>query len=192
MTMCEKNETLRDYLFDELPAGERREMELHLNGCAACSVELEQLRVTTSMLKTLPDQEIPQRIGFVSDKIFAPSLFARFVAALPKYAALAVSAAALLVAFNHPAPQVKMVVQTSAGVDVSKQLNEAVSAAVRQAKAEDAVVLKTALDEADLKHQREHRMLAVTLEQSMEVLQKRIGVMTQLASLETPQNGAGQ
>jgi len=42
-------------------------MEQHLAACGDCALELDQLRLTTAALRTLPDREIPQRIAFVSD-----------------------------------------------------------------------------------------------------------------------------
>ena len=38
----------------------------------------------------------------------------------------------------------------------------------------------------------EHRALLVSMQESMDVMQKRMGAYTSLASLETPTNGGGQ
>ena len=70
---CGRAEPLRDYAFDELPAGDRGAMEQHLAKCGECALELDRLRMTSAALRSLPDQEIPQRIAFVSDKVFEPS-----------------------------------------------------------------------------------------------------------------------
>ena len=64
---------LRDYHFRELTEDERRQTEVHVRTCAACREELERLRGTEAALLMVPDEEIPQRIGFVSDPVFAPS-----------------------------------------------------------------------------------------------------------------------
>jgi len=71
-------EALQDYVFDELPHGEREAIEQHVAACSECALELDRLRMTTAALRTLPDREIPQRIAFVSDKVFEPSWFHRF------------------------------------------------------------------------------------------------------------------
>ncbi len=74
------NETpydLRDYLFDELDAGRRAEVERWLAGSAEGREELERLKLTHSALLSLPDEEPPRRIAFVSDKIFEPSPWGR-------------------------------------------------------------------------------------------------------------------
>ncbi len=75
---CARAEALRDYAFDELSANERQAMDQHLAGCGDCALELGRLQLTTAALLTLPDREIPQRIAFVSDRVFEPSAFRRF------------------------------------------------------------------------------------------------------------------
>ena len=64
---------LRDYLFDELSEAERSEVEAYLKTSPEARDELEQLRVTQQVLLSVPDEEIPRRIAFVSDKVFEPS-----------------------------------------------------------------------------------------------------------------------
>jgi len=69
---------LRDYLFGELAEAERRQMDVHVRSCGGCQEELERLRITQSALLELRDEEVPQRIGFVSDPVFEPSGVRRF------------------------------------------------------------------------------------------------------------------
>jgi len=64
---------LRDYFLKELPEPEGKQVELHIKTCGACREELERLRVTEAALISLRDEEMPQRLAFVSDKIFEPS-----------------------------------------------------------------------------------------------------------------------
>src|SRR6185295_19079769 len=61
---------LRDYLFGELAENERRQVDLHLRSCGGCHEDFDRPRVTHASLMSLRDEELPQRIGFVSDKIF--------------------------------------------------------------------------------------------------------------------------
>lgn len=70
---------LRDYLFDELSSAEKAEVDAWLATSAAGRAELDLLRLTNQALLSLPDEEIPQRIAFVSDKVFEPSPWARLV-----------------------------------------------------------------------------------------------------------------
>lgn len=41
---CKKEEAVLDYLFGEMPAGERAEMKAHFAGCAGCRRRLEALK----------------------------------------------------------------------------------------------------------------------------------------------------
>lgn len=68
---------LRDYLFDELSSAEKAEVEAWLSNSVEGREELDRLRLTNQALMSLPDEEIPQRIAFVSDKVFEPSRWAR-------------------------------------------------------------------------------------------------------------------
>jgi anti-sigma factor RsiW len=85
---------LRDYHLEELNAGQRRQVESHVAVCGACREELDRLRLTRQALLRLPEEEMPRRIAFVSDKVFEPAWYARWWAALPRLGfALAVLAA---------------------------------------------------------------------------------------------------
>lgn len=72
---------LRDYVLKELSEPEARQMDAHVRGCAGCREEVERLHLTEAALFALRDEEIPQRIAFVSDKIFEPSPWRRAWAA---------------------------------------------------------------------------------------------------------------
>ena len=69
---------LRDYLFEELNAAQKVEVEAWLATSAAGREEFDRLQATNQALLSLPEEEIPQRIAFVSDKVFEPSPWARF------------------------------------------------------------------------------------------------------------------
>ena len=64
---------LRDYFLKELTDPQQRQVEAHVKNLPACREEMERLRMTEAALFSLRDEEIPQRIAFVSDKIFEPS-----------------------------------------------------------------------------------------------------------------------
>ncbi|HUB82507.1 MAG TPA: hypothetical protein VMB03_27105 [Bryobacteraceae bacterium] len=64
---------LRDYYLKELTDPQQRQVESHVKDCRACREELQRLRLTQAALFSLRDEEIPQRIAFVSDPVFEPS-----------------------------------------------------------------------------------------------------------------------
>lgn len=102
---------LRDYFLQELAVPQRRLVESHVKTCSACRAELDQLQITESALLTLREEEIPQRIAFVSDPVFEPSALRRFFsdfwgsAARLGFASAAMLSVALVVfALHKPAP----------------------------------------------------------------------------------------
>jgi len=69
---------LRDFYLKELSDPQQRQVEAHVRDCAACREELDRLRLTQAALFSLRDEEIPQRIAFVSDPVFEPSAARRW------------------------------------------------------------------------------------------------------------------
>jgi anti-sigma factor RsiW len=64
---------LRDYVLDELTPQQRAEVERYLATSVEAREEVERLKLTCQALQSLPDEEPPRRIAFVSDKVFEPS-----------------------------------------------------------------------------------------------------------------------
>ena len=137
---------LRDYFFGELPEDDRRLVELHSKGCAACREELDRLRSAQAVLLAVADEEIPQRIGFISDRVYEPSRLLRwwraFWGSAPRlgFASAAMLSVALIVSASHrpaaapvtPAPTVDV---AKLQADWSRQLQEAVVKAVAESDA---------------------------------------------------------
>lgn len=190
--MIHPTEALRDYALGELAADQKPALEQHLAICGECGIELDRLRITTAALRALPDQEIPQRIAFVSDKVFDPSPVSRFFAGFWNSAArlgfasaCIVGGALVLSAYHRPA-EVRTVVQT-ANVDVSKQVNDAVTKAVAQVRAEDA----RAIEAVDRKYQKQYETRMVAVEESFARMQMRLGTAL-IASNDLRSGGEGQ
>ena len=130
------------YALGELGAAARRDAEAHAASCAGCRDELASLRVTLDALSALRDEEIPRRIGFVSDKVFEPRWWQRafqLTFANPAFSAACVVAAAILVhAFAH-----------SSDGAVQAQIDAAVTKAVAQVEirnAQERAELQAAVD----------------------------------------------
>jgi hypothetical protein len=64
---------LRDYVLDELTPQQCAEVEQYLATSVEARDEVERLRLTQRALLSVPDEELPRRIAFVSDKVFEPS-----------------------------------------------------------------------------------------------------------------------
>lgn len=159
----------KGFVLDELPAPERRRMEEHLKSCAACSLEVESLNLTTVALKRLPMREMPRRISFVSDPIFEPNWWQRFWSSAPRlgFASAAMLSLAILVhavvprtaPMSAPAPA-PVAVEAQVQAEVARRLPEAVNAAVDarvQARIEPAMAEFAGRFEAYQKLAREQR-----------------------------------
>ena len=168
---------LKDYFLQELPSPERVQVEAHVNHCPACREELERLQLTASALFTLRDEEIPQRIAFVSDQIFEPSPLRRWfsglwgsTARLGFASALMLSASIFYFAATRPAPAPGAVttrspaVATTAAVtstpqEIQQQIQQAVSKAVAEVEARQSE--KTRLLVADLEHRNDETLKSI-------------------------------
>jgi len=161
---------LRDYFLKELPESEQRQVEAHVRNCQPCFEELDRLRVTEAALFALREEEIPQRIGFVSDKIFEPSPWRRWWAArwIPTtrlaFASAAMLSIAILVAALRPAGQIALrpgasqVVKAISDTEIQTRIDTAVAKAVAQVDARQTEKTKQLL--ADLDSARQRLLLA--------------------------------
>jgi len=101
---------LRDYFLRELTDPQQRQVEAHVKTCQPCREEIDRLEATEAALVSLRDEEIPQRIAFVSDQVFEPSPWRQWLAgfwgsaARLGFASAAMLSAAIVVYALRPAP----------------------------------------------------------------------------------------
>ncbi len=164
---------LRDYFLQELADPQRRLVESHVRTCPSCRSELDRLQLTESALLTLREEEIPQRIAFVSDAVFEPSPVRRWLsdfwgsAARLGFASAAMLSAALVVfAFHRPAPAPATVAIAPAAAQTAIA---PVSDTEIQARI-DAAVAK-AVGAVEARHAQETKQLVADVEQARQRLQ---------------------
>jgi anti-sigma factor RsiW len=159
---------LKDYFLRELPDPQQRQVEAHVKLCQPCREELDRLRATEAALLCVRDEEIPQRIAFVSDKIFEPSPWRRWwvafwgSAARLGFASAAMLSAAIVIYALHPAGQVggpvaaithvpgptPQIVQPVSDAEIQSRIDAAVTKAVAQVESREAEKTKSLI--ADL------------------------------------------
>jgi len=178
---------LKDYFLKELAPPQSLQVEEHIHGCPACREELDRLRLTEAALFSLRDEEIPQRIAFVSDKIFEPSPVRRWLSAfwgsagrLGFASAAMLSAALVFSSVNKTAPapnnKDRVVIQpTVATGPTQEEIQARIDAAV--AKAVDQALTKSTRAQqliADLERANEEaRVQLVRTNNDLELYQKR-------------------
>ena len=159
---------LKDYFLKELATPQSLQVEEHMKTCSGCREELDRLRLTEAALFSLRDEEIPQRIAFVSDKIFEPSPVRRWFSAfwgsagrLGFASAAMLSAALVFSSVNKPAPapgKDRVVIQPTVATgpteaEIQKRIDTAVAKAVDRAVTQSAETQKVI---SDLRRENEH------------------------------------
>lgn len=189
---------LRDFLFDELPAAGRRQVEAHLAGCAGCREELERLRLTTAALQSVPAEEIPRRIAFVSDKVFEPRWWQlwRLAPRLAFASALMVSTALLVHTFVRPAPVISPAeLQARVEAEVSRRIAtlpvsapaqpvaEMVQKAVAQARQQEREETAQLVSAAERRFELQRRADQMSFDEKIDYMGRQLGLYRR-ASLE--------
>ena len=194
---------LKDYFLQELPSAQRVQVEGHVKNCLPCREELERLQLTGAALFTLRDEEIPQRIAFVSDQIFEPSPLRRWcsgfwgsTARLGFASAAMLSASIFYFAATRPAPAPGAVASRSQAVatvsavtpspqEVQQQIQQAVSQAVAEVEARQAE--KNRQLAADFEHRNDETLRSVRwITSESEADRKRAQVSKRMAMYVQP------
>lgn len=183
---------LRDYVFGELPHTEAREVEKHVEACGSCNEEVERLRLTTSALLTLRDEEPPRRIAFVSDPVFEPRWWQRIWRSGPQlgFASAAMLAGAILLHGWMGRPVTETVVRTAAPVEkrlTQEEVARVVQAAVRDSEARQSAEFRKALSAQQRGSDLQHRAAMTQMAEYVEFVQKRMNVMLRASNDAAPE-----
>jgi len=189
---------LRDYFLKELPDSEQRQVEAHVRNCQPCLEELDRLRLTEAALFALREEEIPRRIGFVSDQVFEPSPWRRWWAGLwgstarLAFAAAAMLSVAILVSALRPVEQIAVrpgppqIVKAVSETEIQSRIDTAVAQAVAQVDARQTEKTKQLV--ADLESTRQRLLWAAS---EFDLYQKRAKTVQVLASYGPPRADNG-
>ena len=193
---------LKDYFLGELAAARRTEVEIHVEGCPGCREELERLQATGAVLMTLREEEIPQRIAFVSDPIFEPSPVRRWLSAFwGSGARLGFASAAMLsvsmvyFAASRPAPApnfaavAPIVASTApAAAQIQQQIDQAVKQAVAAVEARQTEQTKQLV--ADFERRNDDTLRSVRwMAGEVEANRKRAQVVRAMAMVQPGESG---
>ena len=180
------------YALGELDAASRREAEACAAACPSCREELASVRLTLDALSTLREEEIPQRIAFVSDKVFEPRWWQRWMEGLrqPSFAAGLVIAAAILVhgfarspgvapvgpAFNSAMTPAAVQAEVAARVEqeVSARIETAVAKAVAETEQHGQQQTAALMAAAEKRFSEQRREDFATAAANIEMLRKQV------------------
>jgi hypothetical protein len=151
---------LKAYFLGEVDRAEKSSVEDHVRGCQSCREELERLKVTDAALRSLADEEAPQRIAFVSDKVFEPRWYQTVWRSGPAmgFASALLLAAAILVhgfSVNGPARQIAAPTVNTAQIEqrIEREVNNRLDAVVAKQRRETAEMLEAAEKRFETKRQ---------------------------------------
>lgn len=158
----------------------------HIESCESCREELERLRLTQAALLCLEEEEIPQRIAFVSDKIFEPRWWQRLWHSGPAmgFASAVMLAAAIFVhAYARPAvvitpPVDRAQIEQHIKAEVDQRLDSAVKAAVAKVVADSQAREARAtqlLEAAEKRFDLQRRSDIAMMEQAAQYYQNKMG-----------------
>jgi hypothetical protein len=183
---------LNAFHFGELSGSDRTAAERHVRECAACAGELDRLAALDSALRMLPSEPMPQRISFVSDKIFEPRWYQRFWNPGPAWGVASMFLVVCGLGLNlmyRPEPLIvskttrvgAREVEALVEAEVARRMDTTVKAAVAQAVADSEArqrkVFKAELEKVELDNQAQ----VLSVRENVAFLQKKLNA-TQILS----------
>ena len=175
---------LNAFFFGELAADERRGVEQHLAACPSCRAELERLHITQASLASIPDEEVPRRIAFVSDKVFEPSWWQRLWRPAPQWALASAGLVAAAILFHGymsgraaAPPMDARVVEARVEAELARRLPAALDQAVAKLEARHEARMREAVATVEKRAEIERNAQMVAFQENLDVLRKRFNVV---------------
>jgi hypothetical protein len=168
---------------------EKASVENHLRACQPCREELERLNVTRTALLSLPEEDPPRRIAFVSDGIFEPRWWQTIWRSGPAmgFASAALLGAAILVhgfarpaaappvALTAEAAKIEQRIQQEVTRQVAARVDVAVANAIRETETQQSEKFAKALDAAEKRYELQRRGDLAALQQTMRYYGQQMG-----------------
>jgi anti-sigma factor RsiW len=173
---------VKAYFLGELAASEKSSLEGHLHGCQSCREELERLNLMRTALLSLEDEDVPQRIAFVSDKVFEPRWWQtmwRSGPAMGFASALMLAAAILVHAYARPVQPATIATVDTAQMEqriqreVSARVDAAVAKAVSQTEARQTEQIAKVLQAAERKIESQRRSDMAVVQQAARLFEQQ-------------------
>jgi hypothetical protein len=183
------SEDLKGYFLGEVASREKAAIEDHVRACQNCREELDRLKLTQTALLALEEEEVPQRIAFVSDKVFEPRWYQTIWRSGPAmgFASAALLAAAILVhgfvqqGFARPAGAAPMTatldtarIEQRIEREVGARLDAVVAKAVSDAQAKQAAEFAKVLDTTETRFEARRKADLATIQQAAEYYEKQM------------------
>jgi anti-sigma factor RsiW len=189
---------LKAYCLGETSPREKTAVDDHVRVCGNCREELERLKLTHTALVALSDEEMPQRIAFVSDKVFEPHWWQAVWRSGPAmgFASAALLATAIFVhAFARPqvTPSAPAAIDTAkieqrVEQEVNARVEAAVNKSIRDTEARQEQKFASVLDAAEKRYELQRRADLAAVQQTMRYYGQQMGRLI-VASNDAAQPG---
>jgi len=178
---------VKAYFLGELAASEKTSLEGHVRACQSCREELERLNLMQTALLSLEDEEVPQRIAFVSDKVFEPRWWQTMWRSGPTMgfaSALMLAAAILVHAYGRPVVLREIPAVDTAQMEeriqreVGARVDAAVAKAVSQTEARQTEQIAKVLDAAEKRIESQRRSDMALVQQAARFYEQQTARLT--------------
>jgi hypothetical protein len=162
-----------------------------VTACAGCREELAQLTLTQTALLSLADEEIPQRIAFVSDKVFEPKWWQTIWRSGPVLvfaSAVLLSSAIFVHAYTRPGPAPVVVAAAPVAQVDNRQIEAAVAKAVAEVEKREDAKTALALTAAEKRHEFQLRADEVRMQETVNLFQNKMARMLYAANYTSARN----
>ncbi len=175
---------LKAYFLGEAAPAEKGSVEDHVRACESCREELDRLKLTETALRSIEEEEIPQRIAFVSDKVFEPRWYQtiwRSGPAMGFASAVLLTAAILVHGFSvngvaRPAATVDTAqIEQRIEREVNSRLDAAVTKAVADTQAKQTQQMAAMLDAAEKRFESKRKDDLAVAQQAARYYDQQLG-----------------
>jgi predicted anti-sigma-YlaC factor YlaD len=187
---------LKAYFLGEVARAEKSSVEDHLRGCENCREELDRLKLTDATLRSLPEEEAPQRIAFVSDKVFEPRWYETiwrsgpvmgFASAMLLAAAILVHGFARAAGPATPPPVNTAQIEQRIEREVNGRLDQAVAKAVSATEARETQQMANMVEAIEKRFETKRQTDLAEVHQAARYLQNQTArLMVAANKQETP------
>jgi hypothetical protein len=187
---CSSVVDLKAYFLGEVTRAEKSSVEDHVRACQSCREELDRLKLTDTALRSLVEEDAPQRIAFVSDKVFEPRWYETIWRSGPAmgFASSALLAGAILVhGFSLRAPTQSTATPTVNTAQIEQRIEREVNIRLDAAVAKQRDQMASMLDAAQKSYESKRQADLLDVRQAVDYYKNQTARLMMAANRqETP------
>jgi anti-sigma factor RsiW len=181
---------LKAYFLGEVTRAEKSSVDDHVRACQSCREELDRLKLTDTALRSLVEEDAPQRIAFVSDKVFEPRWYETIWRSGPAmgFASAVLLAGAILVhGFSLRTPAQPVATPTVNTAQIEQRIEREVNVRLDTVVAKQREQMASMLDATEKRYESKRQADLVEVRQVREYYRSQMGrLMVAANKQETP------